>query len=75
MAKVFEIRVNPKSSRRKVVELDPGQLKIYVRAPAQKGLANAEVQRVLADFFGVPKSSIEILRGKEHRKKWVKIHD
>jgi uncharacterized protein (TIGR00251 family) len=37
--------------------------RVEVRAPREKGRANAAVIALLAEHFGVPRSSVEILRG------------
>lgn len=50
-----------------------GAIKIDVAAPPEDGKANAELIRFLAEYFDVPRSSVEILSGQTGRRKVVKI--
>jgi len=50
-----------------------GELVVAVQAPPVDGAANAELIRVLAEYFEVPKSSVEIARGESGRSKIVRI--
>lgn len=50
-----------------------GTLKVKVHAVAEKGRANDELVRVLAEHFGVSKSSITIVRGQTSTRKCVVI--
>jgi uncharacterized protein (TIGR00251 family) len=49
--------------KRDRITLDGDRLRVEVRAPRERGKANAAVIALLAEQFGVPRSSIEILRG------------
>ena len=50
-----------------------GTLKIDVAAPAEHGLANAELVRFLAEEFGVAKTCVEVVSGTSSRKKVVRV--
>ncbi len=73
----FHIKVIPSAKADKVVaeEETAGErkLKVYVRAPADKGKANQAVCKVLAGFLGVKAGNIEILHGHRSREKVVKV--
>ena len=56
-----------------VVAMADGTLKVKVRAVAEKGKANDELVRVLAEHFGVSKASIVIVRGAAATRKVVEI--
>ena len=45
------------------------QLKIAVHAPPIEGRANAALIDFLAEFFGLPRSRVELLSGELHRSK------
>ena len=49
------------------------RLVVAVNAPPVDGKANQAVVRVLAETFGVPRSSVTIVRGETGRKKTVRI--
>lgn len=77
---MFHIKVIPSAKAEKVVEMDgerertgERKLKVYVKAPADKGKANQAVCKVLAGFLGVKAGNIEILHGHRSREKVVKV--
>lgn len=57
----ISVKAHPRSSQKKIV-LKEGIYHVYVHAPPQNGKANREIMELLAQEFGVPKSSIR-LRG------------
>ncbi len=69
---VIKVRVKP-SSRRSGVEKRGEVYVIHVKSPPVEGRANKELIEVLSDYFGVPKSSIRIVRGLSGRNKVVEI--
>lgn len=71
---ILEIRVIPKASRNLIRE-ENGKLKAYLTNPAQDGLANKQLVRLLADFLKVKKYQIDIVKGEKSRNKSIKISD
>jgi hypothetical protein len=71
------VRVSPKSTREGVdgmVETPHGlALMVRVRAVAEKGEANRAVERVIAAWIGVGKSSVAVAAGGKSRVKTVEI--
>jgi uncharacterized protein (TIGR00251 family) len=55
----IEVRVRTDAKRDALLP----NFRVEVRAPREKGKANAAVIALLAEHFGVPRSSVEILRG------------
>lgn len=53
---------------------EDGRLRIKVRAVAEKGRANSAVIELLANFFSVAKSQIEIVSGAQSRIKRIRVH-
>lgn len=70
---IFSVRVTPKSSKSEIVGEHDGALKIKIKSPPIDGAANAELIKVLAKFFDVPKSAVEILKGQTSKTKQIKI--
>ncbi|MFH1837153.1 MAG: DUF167 domain-containing protein [Candidatus Omnitrophota bacterium] len=68
----IEIKVFPKSSREEIVE-EAGQVKVYVKAPPDKGKANTAVIKLIAKKYGVRKSDVIIVRGETSRNKVLDI--
>ena len=73
------VRVKPGSRKGPLVELVPmpdgDVLTVFVQQRAVDGQANTAVIELLARHFGVPKSTIEIVRGHTARLKVVRIGD
>lgn len=67
------LRVQPRSSRDRVVGRHQAALKVQVAAPPVGGAANQAVIDVLADWLGVPRRSIAIVRGQAGRDKVVEV--
>lgn len=53
--------------------LDPNVFEVWVTAPAAEGKANAAVIKLLAKYFNVAKSCIEVVRGEGSRRKFIHI--
>ena len=72
MAK-YLITVKPGTSQEKVVETAPSELTIYLRAKPHDGEANTALIKILAKYFGIPKTSIKITRGVKSRTKTIEF--
>ena len=68
---IFSLRVLPRSSRTGIAGIQGEALKIRITAPPLEGRANEACVTVLADLFGVPRSSVEIIGGSKTRNKRV----
>ena len=71
---IFSVRVLPKSSKSEVVGEHGGALKIKIKSPPVDGAANTELVKILAKFFDVPKSAVEIIKGQTSKTKQIKIN-
>jgi uncharacterized protein (TIGR00251 family) len=69
----LDIHVQPRSSRNRVAGLHGSAVKVCVTAPPVDNKANAAVIKLLASFFGVPRSSLAIKSGSQGRSKRVLI--
>lgn len=67
-----EVKVKP-GSKKPGIENEAGQLVVRVREQAREGAANDAVIRALAGHFGVPPSSVELIRGQSSRTKLFEI--
>ncbi|HLH42659.1 MAG TPA: DUF167 domain-containing protein [Bryobacteraceae bacterium] len=74
MNRTFRVKVIPGSARSGVTgELADGVLKVKIAAAPERGKANEELRRVLAEHYGVPKSSVRILSGHTAGLKLVRV--
>ena len=70
--KIFNVRVTPHAKQNKVVDVD-GVLRVYTTVAPENGRANNAVIELLSDYFDVPKSKINIIKGLTGRDKVVTI--
>lgn len=70
---IFAVCVIPRASQSGIIGEYNGALKIKLAAPPVDGAANAELIQVLAKFFDVAKSAIEITSGATSKVKQIKI--
>ncbi len=71
--KLFTVRVQPGSRQAGVEKLDSGEFRVRVVSPPEKGEANREMLRRLAEHFGVPASRVRIVRGEKSPLKLVAV--
>jgi uncharacterized protein len=67
------VRVQPRAGRDRVVGAQGGALKVQVTAPPLEGAANRAVVLVLAEWLGVARRSVVVLRGHSARDKLVEV--
>jgi uncharacterized protein (TIGR00251 family) len=68
------IKVIPRSSQSRVEKLADGTYKVWVTVVPEKGKANKEVIKLLAKYFQVSKSQVEIVGGQTTRIKMIDIN-
>lgn len=66
-------KVTPRSSKNEVVKISEGEYKVKITAPPVDGAANEMLIKVLADYFDVAKSNIQIVGGKSAKTKIIDI--
>ena len=69
----IDVLIQPRSSRDEIVGMHEGRLRIKISAPPVDGKANERLTEVLAKAFHIPKSSIEIIRGRSSKLKTVRL--
>lgn len=70
---LVDIHVMPNAARTEIQGLHDGALKVRLHAPPVDGKANEALQAWLAETLGVPKSTVELLRGASSRRKQLKV--
>ena len=71
---MLAVRVSPRAPNSEVVGIaEEGALKVKLAALPEKGEANEELRRLLAAFFAVSKSGVQIVSGETARHKRVRI--
>lgn len=69
---IFKIKVIPGAKKNEVLKRD-SELLVKVTAEPEKGKANKEVIKALADYFKVKKGQISIIKGASSRHKIIEI--
>ena len=68
------VHVTPRSGKLEVVGWrEDGALGVRVKAPPEGGKANGEVERLVAEELGVPKSAVRVVRGASSKHKELRI--
>ncbi|MDR2770252.1 MAG: DUF167 domain-containing protein [Rickettsiales bacterium] len=70
---LVKVRAIPRAGRNQIVLSAAGSLRIYASSAPENGKANEAVAKMLADYFGVPKSSVRLVRGASSRDKVFSI--
>jgi uncharacterized protein len=68
-AVLLKVRLQPGASADAVVGEHAGALKVKVHAPPEKGRANRAAIGFLAEYFGLKKSAVALVRGDLSRDK------
>lgn len=70
---ILTVHVRPRARRETVEWVDEDTLKVNVTAAPEKGRANKAVIEALSRELGLPKSSIELIRGTTARMKQFNV--
>jgi uncharacterized protein (TIGR00251 family) len=70
---LLKVYLQPKSSRNEIIGPYRDGIKVKITAPPVEGKANEGLIRFLAHEWGLPPSSIEIIRGHHAREKTLRI--
>jgi hypothetical protein len=68
----IKVKVVPRAKKNMVLEGE-GLLKVYVKAPPLGGRANRALVEVLAEHYGVKKTSVRVVEGEKSRIKVVEV--
>ncbi len=70
---MFKVKVEPRSSKRKLAGLHADALKVKLTSPPVEGKANEELIEFLSETFSIRKSAVRILKGSSSKQKLVLI--
>ncbi|MGC2061491.1 MAG: DUF167 domain-containing protein [Thermodesulfovibrionales bacterium] len=69
----IEVKVEPRSSKKGLAGVLGNKLKVKLTAPPVDGAANEQLVEVLAEAFGIKKTSIKIIRGQSSKNKVIEL--
>ncbi|MDO4612195.1 MAG: DUF167 domain-containing protein [Candidatus Saccharibacteria bacterium] len=70
---IVKVLVKPGSKKGPLVVEDEEGLTVFLREKAHDGEANAALIEILADYFNVSKTCVEIKKGGKTRRKTVEV--
>ena len=70
----ISVHVTSNATQNTVEKISEADYKVRVTAPPIEGKANIAVAKLLADYFGVSKSQVELIHGHKSRIKYFEIH-
>jgi len=71
---VYKIKVITRAKKNEIVERGPDFIKVKIKAAPEKGKANQELSRFLAEELGVSRDAVQILTGHSGRRKTISIN-
>ncbi len=63
MQQYLKVKVHAGEKKEKLLQKTPDSFEIWVKAPAERGLANAAVRAALAAHFGVLENKLSLIKG------------
>ena len=69
----ISVKVKPNAKQEKIEKTGERDFLVWVKEKPQEGKANQAVIRVLAKYFGVPKSEVILLNGQTSREKVFEV--
>lgn len=69
----LHIHVQPRASRNAIVGWHGNALKVALTAPPVDGAANAALIAFIAEFLGLKKSQVTLVRGETSRQKTLRV--
>jgi hypothetical protein len=70
---LIKVKVTPNSPKNEVIEYTANFIRVKIAANPEKGKANKELIKFLADYFHIPKSAITIKSGETKKEKYLEI--
>lgn len=71
--KLINIKVKPNSKVSKIIKIDENNYEVFLKSLPVDNKANQELVQLLASYFSISKSNVEILKGIKSKNKLVKI--
>jgi len=70
---LIKVKVIPNSAKNEIIEHTANFMKVKIAANPEKGKANKELIKFLADYFHISKSAITIKSGNQSRNKTIEV--
>jgi len=71
----ISVKVKANTSRERIEKIDDTNLIVWIREKPVEGKANEAVVKALAEYFGVARSRITLIKGQTSKQKAFEIND
>jgi len=68
-----DVSAKPSSSQEKIEKIGEKSFKVWVKEPPIRGMANAAISKVIADYFSVSTVNIRLVSGFSSRQKVFEV--
>lgn len=69
----ISVKVKPNAKQERIEKIEENNFLVWVREKQQDGRANQAAINILAEYFAIPKSRVDLLRGHTSRQKVFEI--
>lgn len=69
------VYAKPGAKENKVERVDDGHFVVSVKEPPQDGRANAAIEKILAEYFGIARSCVAIVHGRTSKRKIIEVQN
>lgn len=71
----IKVKVVPESKKDEIKAVGPNRYEVKVKAPAERGLANEAVLKLLAQHLKLPSSHLRLISGHHERSKMISVRE
>ena len=71
----IKVKVIPEAKKDEIRDTGPNRYEVKVKAPAERGLANEAVLKLLAQHLKLPSSHLRLISGHHERSKMFSVRD
>jgi uncharacterized protein YggU (UPF0235/DUF167 family) len=72
---IIRVKAFPDAKKEWIEEVEPNKLRIFVREPAERNLANKRVLTLVANFYEIPQNRLKIITGHRGQNKIIQVID
>ncbi|MHA1301679.1 MAG: DUF167 domain-containing protein [Candidatus Helarchaeota archaeon] len=69
----IEILVKTNSKQQKILQISDNSYEVWLKSKPERGKANKELLKLLSNYFNVPESRIQIIKGIKSKNKIIRI--
>ncbi len=70
----ISVKVKANTSRERIEKIDDGGFIVWIREKPVEGRANEAVAKALAEYFGIAKSNVVLIKGQTSKQKIFEIN-